>query len=299
MKREELRSLISTYSRPTKRSASPARSTRHPAAKLHTSGHGYSNAQKIVAKQDRRLTRLPKPTPAKRFHTDDMSWVTMSLPMRGGQVHEYKGLRIGDDPFIAVRSDGPQGTSNKFYIYDIRSGTSSGRLARGARSDIYRALKRELQESIERAERKRQQAIYEAEEAQKEVEQRKLDHEDNHGPGFYILPYYSIPEIAGDDESDSDLYGAEEGDALGPFHRQETERRSIAEDQAGTETLEDIEDLYWALWKKLPSKHAPFILIEAANRKNALARHGHVWISDGLEKGPPVDPRQTGFHWSK
>jgi hypothetical protein len=243
-----------------------------------------------------------------RLDTRDMKWVTMTLRLASRasnqrqDAFEYKGLRIADEPFIAIRSDGPQGTSNRFYIYDIRNGEEAG-FARGNQTEIYRALKRVLANSIERAERERKHAIHQAKEEKKEEEARRTSHANNHGPGFYITPFYSIPEIVGGREMDEDLYGAPEGDCLGPFHRDIEDRPfdqwSNAEEWLGPNTLTDVEALYWELWKKLPAKHPPFKLIEAQSRQDALAGRGYVWIVDGLEKGPPPDPRQTGFAWSK
>jgi hypothetical protein len=244
------------------------------------------------------------PAPA-RLDTKDMQWDTVPLRLgERGELHNYTGLRIVDEPFIAIREDGPQGTSNRFYIHDIHSGRETS-FVRGNRTDIYRSLKRALNESLATAERERQAAIHHSKKEREKEQERLADHFNNHGPGFYITPFYSIPEIAGDNEPiDADgLYGDAEGDCLGPFPRDIQNlpgtRQSNAVDMYGGETLEDVENLYWDFFKRLPPNHQPFMLIEAQSRKDALAGRGHVWIVDGLEKGPPVDPRQTGFAWSK
>lgn len=39
----------------------------------------------------------------------------------------------------------------------------------------------------------------------------------------------------------------------------------------------------------------PVLVIEAESRRAAEQNVGHVWWADGKFKGPPVDPRQTGF----
>jgi len=219
-------------------------------------------------------------------------------------LHNYTGLRIADEPFIAIRADGPQGTSNRFYIHDIRGGQQTS-FVRGNRTDIYRALKRALNESLATEERDRQQAILRSKEEREKEQERLAEHFNNHGPGFYITPFYSIPEISGGSEplGADDLYGEAEGDCLGPFPRDIENlpgtRWSNAVDVYGVQNLEDIENLYWELFKKLPAQSPTFMLIEAQSRQNALAGRGHVWIADGLEKGPSVDPRQTGFAWSK
>jgi hypothetical protein len=245
--------------------------------------------------------RKPEPPRTAPLSTEDMHW-EMTILDTGSGPYEYKALRIGSEPFVAIRADGPEGTSNRFYIHDLNTGKEV-RFARGNRADIYRALKRTLAESIEHAERERQQAIYETERAHKEEEEKRINHALNHGEGFYIVPYYSIPEIAGDDEPDEDLYGEPESDCLGPFHRHASDlpsdrisiNTSIAEDRSGVYTPEELEEFYRDLARKLPAHHPPFVLIEAESRKDALARRGYVWMIDGLSKGPPVDPRQTGF----
>lgn len=275
MKREELKSMISKYSQPAKRPASRPR----PAPKSK-----------------------PAPISPARTDTKDMQWTTATLQFGDrGEAHEYTGLRIDGEPFIAIRADGPRGTSNRFYIHDIHSGREVS-FARGNRADIYRALKRTLAESIARAEREQQDMVRQTKEKEKRERERQIDHAVNHGPGFYIAPFYSISEISGGAEPlDADnLYGEAEGDCLGPFPRdiETVARRSNAMDVYGIENLEDIENLYWEFFKKLPAQSPPFILIEAQSRKDALAGRGHIWIADGIEKGPAVDPRQTGFTWS-
>lgn len=240
-----------------------------------------------------------------RLDTKDLQWDTVPLRLGGrGELHNYTGLRIADEPFIAIRADGPQGTSNRFYIHDIRGGQQTS-FVRGNRTDIYRALKRALNESLATEERDRQQAILRSKEEREKEQERLAEHFNNHGPGFYITPFYSIPEISGGSEplGADDLYGEAEGDCLGPFPRDIENlpgtRWSNAVDVYGVQNLEDIENLYWELFKKLPAQSPTFMLIEAQSRQNALAGRGHVWIADGLEKGPSVDPRQTGFAWSK
>jgi len=49
-------------------------------------------------------------------------------------------------------------------------------------------------------------------------------------------------------------------------------------------------------FRKYP-KERPLLLIEATGNEAAMSGDGHVWWIDGMFKGPPVDPRQTGFGW--
>ena len=91
-------------------------------------------------------------------------------------------------------------------------------------------------------------------------------------PGFYIVPHHYLDE------------------ASGPF-----------------DTFEQAEDAAWECLRsrehqRLQEECAaegiacpPVRIIESKNSAQALQGKGHVWWIGGKQKGPPVDPRQTGF----
>jgi hypothetical protein len=243
----------------------------------------------------------------KRLDISNMTWVTIEMTLASryhggpsGKRQAYTGLRIGDEPYIAIRENfqGPGGTTNKFNIYSIRTGKLIS-WTHGTRVDIYKSLKRTLETQRQNETREQEYARQRAHETLEKKRREKIAHAANHGHGFYIMPFYSLPEIAGKDEASNDLYGEPEGDCLGPFHLNPDEPASDAEDMTGIQTSEDLEDYYIGLLKTLPANHPPFVIIEAQSRKDALNHNGHEWFVNGLSKGPPVDPRQTGFTWSK
>jgi len=138
----------------------------------------------------------------------------------------------------------------------------------------------EKQEAARRWEKER--PLREAEEAR----QKHLQWLDLHGPGLYITPLCKLD----DPENDEDA-----GYIYGPFQD---------DDHNGRGGPEEAEALYWSAIHDARhelSSDNPINLIEAASRDDALKGIGHVWITNGLEKGPPVDPRQealpfdTGF----
>ena len=96
--------------------------------------------------------------------------------------------------------------------------------------------------------------------------------EDDEEPGFYIVPHGYLDEAAG------------------PF-----------------DTFEQAEDAAWECLRsrehqRLQEECAaegiacpPVRIIESKNSAQVLQGKGHVWWIGGKQKGPPVDPRQTGF----
>jgi hypothetical protein len=95
---------------------------------------------------------------------------------------------------------------------------------------------------------------------------------DDEEPGFYVVPHRYLDETEG------------------PF-----------------DTLNEAEDAAWE-YLRSPEHHRlqdectaegvkcpPVQIIEAKNSTQALQHKGHVWWIDGKRKGPPADPRQTGF----
>jgi hypothetical protein len=98
--------------------------------------------------------------------------------------------------------------------------------------------------------------------------------DDDQEPGFYIVPHHYLDE------------------ASGPF-----------------DTFEQAEDAAWECLRsrehrllqeecKAEGVHCPPTrIIESRNSVQALQGKGYVWWVDGKQKGPPVDPRQTGFSY--
>ena len=96
--------------------------------------------------------------------------------------------------------------------------------------------------------------------------------DDDEEPGFYIVPHHYLDEAAG------------------PF-----------------DTFEQAEDAAWECLRspehrRLQEECAaegvhcpPTRIIESQNSTQALQGRGYVWWIDGRQKGPPADPRQTGF----
>ena len=96
--------------------------------------------------------------------------------------------------------------------------------------------------------------------------------DDDDEPGFYIVPHHYLDE------------------ASGPF-----------------DTFEQAEDAAWECLRsrehqRLQEECAaegiacpPVRIVESKNSAQALQGKGRVWWIDGKQKGPPVDPRQTGF----
>jgi len=107
--------------------------------------------------------------------------------------------------------------------------------------------------------------------AQRAFGSRIGEHPKDDGPGLYITNQYlgGIP-------------GHHRAAELGPF-----------------DNLDLAEDSAWARYGEFRQMSLDYLLpvkvIEAKNRREAEADKGHVWWIDGRRKGPPVDPRQTGF----
>jgi hypothetical protein len=91
----------------------------------------------------------------------------------------------------------------------------------------------------------------------------------NDGPGLYITNQH---------------LGNHRAAELGPY-----DNMNLAEEAAWTRYNEFLVMNFQYL---LPVK-----IIESANRRKAEYDFGHVWWVDGRRKGPPVDPRQTGFNF--
>jgi hypothetical protein len=124
--------------------------------------------------------------------------------------------------------------------------------------------------------------------------QRELENKDRatleafeNSPGFYIVP----GETVGPDDA---VYNA-----TGPYWRFERiDRLSPPEDNSQI-TDEDVEADARETSRRLglENNSTPVVIIEARNAREAAQGKGHVWWVEGALKGPPVDPRQTGFRW--
>ena len=96
--------------------------------------------------------------------------------------------------------------------------------------------------------------------------------DDDNEPGFYIVPHHYLDEAAG------------------PF-----------------DTFDQAEEAAWECLRSREQRQLqeecaaegvtcpPVRIIESKNSALALQGRGPVWWIDGKQKGPPVDPRQTGF----
>lgn len=221
------------------------------------------------------------------LHNGNAVWQSMTLAVAdgpGGSLnppHTFKVLHIEGSPFVAI----PGARANTWTVVKIDSGQIV-RYTRGTKSDARMALinsERNYIDDLEMAQRAAKQAEDERhqrktlDQARQEVERRQAL--EIHGPGLYITPFCMIS----DDEDDED----EEGFSFGPFN-----------DDADLGDAEEAEAVYWQVLPQAPPD-THVALIEAPSRADALLGNGHVWIIDGLEKGPPVDPRQVGFDFDK
>ena len=96
--------------------------------------------------------------------------------------------------------------------------------------------------------------------------------DDDNEPGFYVVPHKYLDEAAG------------------PF-----------------DTFDQAEEAAWECLRSREQRQLqeecaaegvtcpPVRIIESKNSALALQGRGPVWWIDGKQKGPPVDPRQTGF----
>ena len=216
--------------------------------------------------------------------TDKLVWRTIHFKLEsnhhfgGFREDDYKGLVLpGHESILAVPAGGSQWVL--IHLDGSGKGKEVNRLYRGVNHSIVKEwiLKSERQ-ILEKQEAERkweeERPLREAEEAK----QKHLQWLDLHGPGLYIAPLCKI------DDSDSD---ENEGNIYGPFQD---------DDQNGLGGPEEAEALYWSAIHDARhelSNDNPINLIEAASRDDALKGIGHVWITNGIERGPAVDPRQV------
>ena len=184
--------------------------------------------------------------------------------------HEY-------DNYAAVKNVRPAGTYT-IYKLDPRKAISYKCLAKDIKHYIEQDVKREntLRENLAFTKRQKEAKI--------EADKRAfLDQ-----PGFYIIPGESVGP-------DDKVYNA-----TGPYCRFETAgiEFHLTSEYITTSTpseTTDVEDDALETARSLPNTHVK--IIEARNPVEAAAGNGHVWWQDGLFRGPPVDPRQSGFRW--
>lgn len=218
---------------------------------------------------------------------DKPIWRTVHLKLESSRQPgvfkegDYKGLIVpGHESIMAFPMDGKRWS---VVHVDLESGTGKqiNYLYRGdthsiVRDWILQSERKLLKEQEEKRKWEEERPLREAEEAR----QKHLQWLDLHGPGLYITPLCKID----DSESDENT-----GNLYGPFQD---------DDRNGLGGPDEAEALYWSAIHDARhelSSSKPINLIEAASREDALKGIGHVWITNGLEKGPPVDPRQAAL----
>lgn len=107
----------------------------------------------------------------------------------------------------------------------------------------------------------------------KAEEERRHKAEEEDGPGFYVTNGYTG------------------GSAF---------RTRIADHRKPYKTIEAAVDAAEKRLHHLTVEYSfdyllPVAVLEANSRQEAERNEGHVWWIDGAFKGPPLDPRQTGF----
>jgi hypothetical protein len=207
------------------------------------------------------------------LHTGALVWKTVHLNRVGYTPGDYKVLNIPGSPFVALKGNRP----NTWVVVHAESGQIS-RYTRGTKADARLALVQSERSLLQDLELARQQ---EAERPMREAEEKRrlaVFQWTTHGPGLYITPFCKVE----DEESDN-----EEGVYYGPYRDNEN----------GAGTRDDAVKTYYELLNKNPDVETN--LIEADSRENAVKMIGHIWIANGLEKGPPVDPRQLGLSFER
>jgi hypothetical protein len=156
-------------------------------------------------------------------------------------------------------------------------------IARGLRlKDVMLTIRKHHERIIE-------QQLREVErQQQSEAErQEELDNFENQ-PGFYIVP--------GETTGPDDVVHS----ATGPYWKFETLNPSAPPPEDNSQITDaDVEEEACEMSRRLSLENSsvPVIIIEARNPREAAQGRGHVWWVEGSLKGPPVDPRQTGFGW--
>jgi hypothetical protein len=257
---------------------------RHPGAlklkprtnKAHADIAAIVKSQRAVAStvQPQSTQKDPVSSAPRRRAPPGLMWTTVE------NIPVLKALDAGYQNYAAVTNVKPAGTYT-IYKLDPRKAISYRCLAKDIHHYIAQDLKHEATQRENLAFTKRQ------EETRAEAEERSfLDQ-----PGFYIVP----GETVGPDDR---IYNAS-----GPYLRFETAGfnpdftwlRGHANEMDIDPNFNDVEDDALETARSLPSTHVK--IIEARNPVEAAAGNGHVWCQDGLFRGPPVDPRQSGFRW--
>ena len=235
-----------------------------------------------VTREDRHLVRSPFLKASHRY-VEGLDWTNIE----GIDVLRPAGKWASN--YVACPADRPSGT---FEIYRLKPRSIVVR--RIKTKDVLRQIERLLQQDEEAAawERKHQQEAEEKERA----EAWRLEHQ----PGFYIIPGEIVEGEGG------------EPVPIGPFWRFERagsqyDRDDFEDDSWAGNLDDDVEDDALALMRALREEErkglirehrlTPVRIIESPNREAAAREKGHVWWSDGVFRGPPVDPRQAGWGW--
>jgi hypothetical protein len=236
-----------------------------------------------VIREDRHLVRSPFLKTSHRY-VEGLDWTNIE----GVDVLRLAGQYTN---YVASPHIRPVGT---FAIFRLKP--RSIVVQRIKTKDVLHQIERLIQQDEESLvrEKKYRQEVEEKERA----EARRLEHQ----PGFYIIPG-EIMDGEGDDPV-----------PIGPYwmferahSRYEGEDFVRDEDSRAGDLDDDVEDDALALMRSLQEeerkglfrerKLSPVEIIESPNRKAAARRQGHVWWSDGVFRGPPVDPRQSGWGW--
>jgi hypothetical protein len=234
------------------------------------------------AREDRHLVRSPLLKASHRY-VEGLDWTSIEgidVLRLAGQYSNY----------VACPADRPSGA---FEIYRLKPRAIVAR--RIKTKDVLRQIESLIRQDDEAAawERKRQM---EAEEKEK-AEAWRLEHQ----PGFYVIPGEIVEGEGG------------EPVPIGPFWRFERahsryDESDFRDDDFWSGNLDDdVEDYAIAHLRSLQEKERkgllrerklrPVEIIESPNRESAASGDGHVWWTEGVFRGPSVDPRQTGWGW--
>ena len=234
------------------------------------------------AGEDRHLVRSPFLKASHRY-VEGLDWASIEgidVLRLAGQYSNY----------VACPADRPSGT---FEIYRLKPRAIV--LRRIKTKDVLRQIEsliRQDDEAVAREGKLRQEA------GEKErAEAWRLEHQ----PGFYIIPGEIVEGEGG------------EPVPIGPFWRFERahsryDEEDFRDDDSWAGNLDDdVEDYAIAHLRSLQEeerkglirerKLRPVEIIESPNRKSAASGDGHVWWTEGVFRGPPVDPRQEGWGW--
>jgi hypothetical protein len=129
--------------------------------------------------------------------------------------------------------------------------------------------------------------------------EKQLDARKKHETKAKLGKYETLAKKKGrDDRGDGPGLYVTNGKLMGSMLSDVTRGR-VAE-LGPYESMDDAEEAAWRRFDEFRSMSFDYLrpvkIIESPNRASAERDQGHVWWIDGRRKGPPVDPRQLGFH---